>query len=47
MKIDPIFGFWASQDLKLSRDTCFCGFNSSLVNKLNVVQPEGLTITKM
>ena len=25
-KIDQTFGFWVGQSLKLSRNTCFCGF---------------------
>ena len=30
-KIDPIFGFWAGQSLKLRRNTCLRGFVSSLM----------------
>ena len=35
-KIDPIFGFWAGQSLKLRRNTCFRGFISSLVVNFDV-----------
>ena len=45
--IDQNLGFWAGQRLTLSRNTCFCGFNSSLVVKSHMSQPERLAISKM
>ena len=46
-KIDQIFGFWASQSLKLSRNTCFRGFKSSLVVSSYVAKAERLALSKM
>ena len=34
-KIDHIFGFWTSQNLKLRRNTCLCRFKSSLAVKFH------------
>ena len=42
-KIDQIFGFWAG--LKLSRNTCFCGFKSSLVVKSYLAKHERLAFS--
>ena len=41
-KIDQSFGFWAGQSLKLSINTYFCGFNSSLAVNSHVAKPERL-----
>ena len=42
--IDQIFAFWASQSLKLNRNTCFLGFNSSLEVNSHVAKPEKLAL---
>ena len=42
-----MFGFWMGKGLKLSRNTCFCGFKSSLVVNSYVAKPEMLALLKM
>ena len=44
--MDQIFGFWAVLSLKLSRNTCFCGFKSSLAVNYHIAKPERLTSQK-
>ena len=46
-KIGQIFDFWAVQSLKLRRNTCFCGFKSSLVVNSHVAKPESSALSKM
>ena len=46
-KRDQIFGFWASQNLKLRRNTCFRGFKSTLLVYSYVAKPEMLPLSKM
>ena len=43
-KIDQIFGLWAGQSPKLSRNTCFRRFKSSLAVNSHVAKPERLAI---
>ena len=54
-KIYQIFGFWAGKSLKLRKNTCSCGFNSSLAVNSQVAiftlllfndKHENLTVTK-
>ena len=46
-KIDQSFVFYKSQNLKLSRCTCFRGFKSSLVLNSHVAKPERLALSEM
>ena len=46
-KIDKIFGFWVGQSLKVSRNTCFRGFKSSLAVNSHVEKPGRLVLSKM
>ena len=45
-KTDHIFYLWVNQSLKLSRNTCFCRFKSSLVVNSHVAKPERLVLSK-
>ena len=42
-----MFGLYAIQTLKLSRNTCFPGFKISLVVNSHVAKPEKLVLSKM
>ena len=46
-KIDKIFGFWVDQSLKVSRNTYFRGFKSSLAVNSHVAKPGRLALSKM
>ena len=45
--MDHLFGFWAAQSLKLSRNTCFRGFPSSLTMNSHKAKLERLALSKM
>ena len=42
-----MFDSWVKQSLKLSRNTCFSGFNYSLVVNSNVAKLERLALSKI
>ena len=46
-KIDQILGFWASQNLKLSRSICFCEFKSSWAVNFHVAKHERVALSKI
>ena len=45
--MDQMFGFWAGQSPKLSRNTCFRGFRPSLAMNSHVAKPERLALSEM